>query len=116
MTKKRTIQIVIVVLLAVGVYLWTRPGRLSEAEAHFHSFQYDKALAEYQKALKQESELSKSDREKAYFGIARSLHKLNQHKEAIQAYELAQKKFPQSREANTAEGEIQRIKLHHNIQ
>lgn len=115
MTRKRIIQIVVVVLVAVGIFLWTRPGKLSQAEAFFHSFQYDQALAEYQKALENEDELTQSEREMAYFGVARSLHKLGRHEEAIKAYEHAQELFPQSREANTAEGEIQRIKLHHDI-
>lgn len=87
----------------------------SQAEWYYFATEYEEAINHYREALKDEG-LEESKARNAYFKVADCLEKIGRYPQAIQAYQEAIRKFPQSREANHAQGEIERIKLNHGIQ
>ena len=109
-----------VVLLFVWGYRRSKPSAAPAADAYtqadlyYMSSQYPEAVDAFGKALTQGG-LDDERLRTAYVKLALSLEKLDRYDDAIKSYQEVIRRFPTSEEANHAQADVERIKLHHGL-
>src|SRR5688500_16816796 len=77
------------------------------AEAHYHTFKYDEAVAAYREAI--EAGVDEPRRREAHFRMAIALDKSGNRAQSLEAYQLAVKLYPGSDDAGRAGPVMERL-------